>query len=406
MKKKLLYITRFFDPSVSSGLTNRFLKSLNLLCEKYEVHICLFFSKDYEEQIFKDFFKNKVKDILLCKIDDFKKYIKYCETLLFKRNFYNIYNNKKIKEAIKNYAEKNNIDILYANYFYSALIFRDTIFKNKMKIVDLVDAVSLHMAEAKDSGFIRDLFYKRIERQVLEMELQTIKSSDIIFITTQREKEYFYDKLDKKYLKRMYTLWNGVDNELFQVGEKKLELIEKNLFKVNNKIAFLGSLDYYPNDMAALRLVNKIFPSLLKRKPDLELYIIGKSPSKKLKQTCSKSRNIKLLGYVQDLKSFLLNIDMLVLPMTIASGIQNKLLTGLASAVPVVISSRALFSEELKQFYNIVVADSDEEYVENILKLYNDITILLEISKNSYDFADKHLRWNKILIDYYKILLK
>jgi glycosyltransferase involved in cell wall biosynthesis len=95
---------------------------------------------------------------------------------------------------------------------------------------------------------------------------------------------------------------------------------------------------------------------------------------------------------------------MLVLPMTIASGIQNKLLTGLSAALPVIISSRALFSDELVNQKNIITCETDKDYIMAILELYENPERILYISRYAYEFANKYLHWDNILSKFLDVI--
>ncbi len=404
MKKRLLYLTRFFDPEISSGLTNRFLKTLDELCTRFDVYVVLFVSEPDEYEKFRRYFRDKTANITAIEINRTKKMQEALKTFLFGTNFYDIYYTKKVRNFLVDFITINNIDIIYANYFYLTPIFMESISKNLVKVVDLVDSVSLHIREAEKISLARRAFYGRVKNSVLSMELKAIENADVVFITTEKEKEYFSGKISATNLEKIHVLWNGVEAHMFNVGEQRLVQIENNEFQLNNRIAFLGSLDYYPNNLAAIRLVSKIFPRLLERKPELELYIVGRDPSQELRSLCLGNDRVKLFGYVENIDEVLLNVDMLVLPMTIASGIQNKLLTGLCSAMPVIISSRAFFSKELVNLVNVISAESDDEYINNILLLYQDVSKVMEISKNSYNFAKNKLQWPAILKRYTEII--
>jgi glycosyltransferase involved in cell wall biosynthesis len=373
--------------------------------QNFDVYIILFGANESDTKKFREYFDNKVSDICSIKIPSPKKIIKAFNSIFFKGNFYDIYYSKKVRNYLFKYISNNEINIIYANFFYLTYIFDELKFQDMTKIVDVVDAVSLHMEEAENVSFARRIFYSKVKSEVLGREIKSIKSSSVTFITSYKEKSYFLDKIDNKNdFKKIQTLWNGVDESYFEVGSKRLLQINNDLYNVKNKIGFIGSLDYYPNDIAAQRLTNKIFPKIHNKNESLELYIIGKSPSRKLQRICSQNNKIKLLGYVPNLEDILLNLDMLVLPMTIASGIQNKLLTGLSAALPVIISSRALFSDELVNQKNIITCETDKDYIMAILELYENPERILYISRYAYEFANKYLHWDNILSKFLDVI--
>lgn len=91
--------------------------------------------------------------------------------------------------------------------------------------------------------------------------------------------------------------------------------------------------------------------------------------------------------------------------MTVVSGIQNKLLTGLSSAIPVVITSQAIFDDKLQHLKNVMVAETDDDYVNAVVKLYESPSLYFEIAENAFKFADENLRWSKVIEKYMNAIL-
>ncbi|AEX85633.1 hypothetical protein Marpi_1229 [Marinitoga piezophila KA3] len=393
MKKKLLYITREFNPTKKDGLSIRFSNTLDALTKEYEVHL-LYIGNKENEYIMKESFD--IKKISVFNLKKQKKIFSFLKTLTFGANYYKNLYGGKFNDYVINYILENDIDIVYVNYFYLTSFFTDKRLIHIKKIVDLIDAISLHMKEAKDVSFFRKLFYKLQRDSVLKSELEAVKISDLAFITTETEKKYLLEKNNNIKSGKIKILWNGVDKEIFDIGEAKIKNIKTKENHYKKKIAFLGSMDYYPNQIAVRRLIKNIFPKITDKIKNIELIILGKNPPQDIINMCKENHNISLLGYVEDLSEVLLNIDVLILPMTIASGIQNKFLTGLASATPTIITKRALFTNKLKPKIHVITAESDEDYIEEILNIYINKQNIKNISLNAYTFAKEYLDWNSV----------
>jgi glycosyltransferase involved in cell wall biosynthesis len=109
---------------------------------------------------------------------------------------------------------------------------------------------------------------------------------------------------------------------------------------------------------------------LWKKLPNVKLIIAGAEPHRSLQQNLKDSR-IEITGWMDDIRKAYERGNVFVAPMTLGSGMQNKILEALSMGLPVVCSDIAAdaFDEELKKI--LFVADSDDEYVDNIISLLN-----------------------------------
>ncbi|MDK2886835.1 MAG: hypothetical protein PWP54_1408 [Thermosipho sp. (in: thermotogales)] len=410
---KVLYLTRIFDLEREDGITRRFKTTLYSLSRISNAIDCIVISPRKIENQEKLSFRTKIKEynvenIVFYEIPLTDKIFSIA-MIPFGYYYRSLYASKRLIEFIENSVDLAKYDIVFSNYFYvSALANKQCAGMNCLRIVDLVDAVSLHNKEAKGISLLRKLFYLLISSEVIKLEKEAVLSQDLLFITSDIEKNYLKDKLkiSNEHINKIKVLGNYVDEELIDCGktmfQKYLEKREDRSFK----IAFIGAMDYYPNEQAVVRLINRIFSSVKEKFQNVELYLIGKNPTRKIQKIALRKGNVKLLGYVDDLCQTFRKIDMLVLPMRIASGVQNKLLTGLALGIPVVINSRAKFSTNLEHGYNVFFADNDQEYIQIVCTAIESYASLSEISKNANQFAREYLSKESIASAFTEAVLK
>ena len=121
---------------------------------------------------------------------------------------------------------------------------------------------------------------------------------------------------------------NGVDLEYFQPQSAPPR---------PDSLVFSGKMSYRANDDAARFLATEILPRVRKSRPDATLTIAGSEPSARVRDLAGLG-NIRVTGYVDDLRPFLAEAAVAVCPMRIGVGIQNKALEAMAMARPVVCS--------------------------------------------------------------------
>jgi glycosyltransferase involved in cell wall biosynthesis len=198
---------------------------------------------------------------------------------------------------------------------------------------------------------------------------------------------------------------NGIDYMKFNLTNTQKTKI-KNYLKLNNKfvIIFHGSLDYGPNRDAVYKINDFIIPQVIKKIPNAIFLIMGRNPPTIINQ----SHYLKLTGYVPNLVNYLAAGDMAIVPILKGGGTKLKIFDYLAAGLPIVATYKAIEGVPLKNKVHVLLSDTiNEEFIENILTLYNDQSYRERLSENCKNFAENY-DWKNIsqtLIQVYKKLV-
>ncbi len=102
-------------------------------------------------------------------------------------------------------------------------------------------------------------------------------------------------------------------------------------------LVFVGVLSYFPNSDGICRFADTIFPALRRRHPELELFVVGRDPTRSILRLADRP-GITVTGTVTDVRPYLAASRAAVVPLRIARGIQNKVLEALAMGKQVLAS--------------------------------------------------------------------
>lgn len=152
-------------------------------------------------------------------------------------------------------------------------------------------------------------------------------------------------------------------------------------FKERHGIAFLGGFNHAPNGEAVEYLVNNIMPLLAKKRPEIILYVYGSNMPIEYKEL--ETDNIKMIGFSETLDGVYHDHRVFVAPLLSGAGIKGKVLESMAYKLPTVLTNVAAEGTGLTHGISTLIAEKPEEWVDAIIKLYDDEDLWDKFSENS-----------------------
>jgi len=175
---------------------------------------------------------------------------------------------------------------------------------------------------------------------------------------------------------------NGVDVEFFKPMEIKKEY----------DLVFIGNMGYPPNINAAKYLAQKIMPLVRKKLPNASLTLAGATPHTDV--MALKNENIKVTGWMEDIRESYAKAKIFIAPMQIGTGLQNKLLEAMAMKIPCITSGLANKALEAIPEKEILVGNTPEEYAEHIFRLLENEQLSKNLSDNAYKLVHSKYNWD------------
>lgn len=280
---------------------------------------------------------------------------------------------KKVDELIK----KHNPDHIYCQLIRTSEYVKK--YTNIPKTLDYMDVFSKGIERRKTTD---SLFMKPF----LAMEYKRLLAYENLVFDYFKNKTIISEQ-DKNFIphpkrQEIKVVPNGVDTDYFVPVEleKKYDLL------------FNGNMNYPPNVESVEYLVNKIMPLVWNKQPDARLLISGASPNKKV--LALKSGRVEVSGWVDDIRDNFAQSKILIAPMQISIGLQNKLLEAMAMKIPCVTSTLANNAIGAKHDNQIIVADTPEQYADSIIELLRNPQKAKQIGINGYRFVLDNFNWN------------
>ncbi|MDI6696159.1 MAG: glycosyltransferase family 4 protein [Anaerolineales bacterium] len=180
------------------------------------------------------------------------------------------------------------------------------------------------------------------------------------------------------------------------VDTQLLQPIQRNLGSKN--ILTLGTLHYPPNADGIRWFIQEVFPRIRREEPQVNLVIVGKNPPRDFVQFAAENpQNVKVTGYVPDLKPYLADAALLVIPVRAGSGMRVRILEALAEGMPVVTTTIGLEGIEAAPGEDVLVADTPSAFAEAVLALLRNKALQDKLAQNSRRLAEARYDWRVVL---------
>ena len=156
-------------------------------------------------------------------------------------------------------------------------------------------------------------------------------------------------------------------------------------------LLFVGNFYHSPNADAARRLVESIFPGVVKLLPETRLFIVGENPP--LSLNLATHENITITGRVPAVTPYLDRAALVVAPLRLGGGMRIKILEALAAGKAVVTTSLAVQGLGIQDGEQLAIADTDDEFIAHIVQLLRSPEKRLALAEHARVWACQHLTW-------------
>jgi polysaccharide biosynthesis protein PslH len=223
-------------------------------------------------------------------------------------------------------------------------------------LVDFVDVDSAKWSQyAKERPWPLSWLYRREGRTLLNYERDVALWARRSFFVTESETNLF-KQLAPAAADRVEAVSNGVDAQYFTPEPSRSNPYSKD----EQTVVFTGAMDYWPNVDAVTWFARDILPGLRQRHPRLRFYIVGRSPDAAVQALASDA--VVVTGTVPDVRPYLQHADVVVAPLRLARGIQNKILEAMAMGRPVVASTACASALNAQVGTELVAAEEVADY--------------------------------------------
>jgi len=270
--------------------------------------------------------------------------LKYPITLL------DIYYNPQIERELNEFVKNKQIDLIFVT---RPMAIYALSFENIPKIIQPYDAVSEWHRQVSNvsRNILLKILYKFTSYLTQIYEKTIYPKFDKVLVVTE---------VDKKLLKQLapeldvYVLPNGVDVSYFSPAD---------ITSDDPSLVFVSSMSGEPTVSNVLWFYNNVFQKIKEKSPNIKLYLVGKNPAPEIREL-EKDSNVIVTGTVDDVRPYVYNATIVVIPMIAGTGIKNKTLEALSMGKAIVSTSIGVQGIAGTHKKHFIVTDKPNEFAD------------------------------------------
>lgn len=265
-------------------------------------------------------------------------------------------------------------------------------------IMDFADVDSAKFESYAAAGLGPMVWINKREGKLLKaFEREVGMRADQSLFVSQKEADFFCKRsgLNADVVR---PVGNGIDLRFYDPAKVESEKKPTS----GPLIIFTGQMDYRPNVEAVQSFAIEVMPSIVAEHPEACFAIVGRAPTDAVKSLHGQN-GVIVTGGVPDIRQWLKAADLVVAPLRIARGIQNKVLEAMAMGKPVVASTAAaegIVAEHRKHF---LIANSVAEEADQVSQLINDQSFANQIGQAAKKHIQSFYSWDNQLSNLHEI---
>jgi glycosyltransferase involved in cell wall biosynthesis len=390
MKKlKVLFFSQRFPFPMDTGGKIRTGKILEQINEMFDITLICNFESPKDDKYFSDTQRISKKFIPV----HWKEVEKYSVTFYLKImvRFFSRYPitvlndySRKLETAILNELKASEYDLAICDFLQPSLNFRNVKSVPKILFQHNVESVIVERYFREATNPILRLFWWTQYKKMFYQEKKLSKTFDKIIAVSELDKKNMEDWYD---LENVQSIPTGVDVDFFNMTDG---LNEK------NQIVFVGSMDWLPNEDAMIYFISGIFPAIKKGCDNVFLLIVGRNPSSRIQRLIEKREDIKITGWVEDVRPFIAESAVFIVPLRIGGGTRIKIYEAMAMGKAVVSTSIGAEGLPLEHEKHIFFEDEADKFASRVIQLLRNAEDRNKIGISAKEYVTENFAWAQV----------
>jgi len=285
----------------------------------------------------------------------------------------------KIREIITN----EKIDLVHVDMLPLSVYLNEFATLPKVLVNHNVESVRLLRWAESEPNLLKRVYLRCQWRKLSRFEKEMVNSFDRCIVVSDVDRDIL---AEKGVTTPISVVPNGTNTEFFKPMGR---------IPVEDSILWLGHMDVHTNRDAVLYFWREICPHIRQQKPDATFIFVGTAPPREIVEAAASDERVKVTGFVEDIRNYVDEARVVVVPIRIGSGTRLKILDAMGMGKAIVSTSVGCEGLAVKDGRNIIVADTPQAFSEGVLSVLTDAGLREALERNARECALAY-DWNRL----------
>ena len=271
-------------------------------------------------------------------------------------------------------------DLVWAERLYTAFSLTDVANKT---MVDIDDLESVIMRRQADTDRVRYASWalRREAGRLERVERTAWRRFAHVSVCSDNDRTFIGGPED-----RVSVLPNGVDDAFLDLPAMP---------RIPERLLFVGTLNYPPNQDAIHFFCTEILPRVRAQRSNVSLSIVGMNPTQSIVDL-HDGQSVFVHPNVPEIAPYVQSAALSIVPLRAGGGTRLKILESLAMGTPVVSTTIGAEGLDLQDGEHLLLADSPDAFANAVLRILHDVALRTRLAESGRQRVAQRYLWSSV----------
>ncbi len=294
-------------------------------------------------------------------------------------------NRREFVEAVHTLNARKRFDLLFCDFLQTAAPLVDFPLRPKVVFEHNVEYLLRKRKCELERNPIRRWILHNEWTRTKAIEGEVCRRFDHILAVSSDDRQTMREEFGVQHVSVIPT---GVDTEFFRPASTGSQ---------PGRLVFVGSMDWDPNEDGVCWFLRDVYPRIRQAAPNASLTIVGRNPSARLCALAARHANVQLTGRVSDVRSYLSEADVVVVPLRVGGGTRIKIPEAMAMGKAVLSTTIGAEGLPFRSGRELCIADGPEDFAEFAIRLLHDRSLRHSIAAAARKTVVEQYGWEAVV---------
>lgn len=239
----------------------------------------------------------------------------------------------------------------------------------------------------------RSLIWRNQQKKMASLEGELVHEAEGVIAVSRRDAHEFERRFD---VEAVDVIRTGVDLDFFKYHGPA----------DSARVVFTGAMDWLANIDAIRWYRNEFWSHIARCVPSATMDVVGRNPPQDLVvETMSKIPAWRFTGFVEDVRQYVRNAAVFVIPLRVGGGTRLKAFEAMAMGCPIVSTSIGMEGLDVRDGEHYLRADDPQDFASAVTRLLEDAALRRKIAESARSYVESNCSFMAVAREFEKICL-